>query len=152
MRQYLTGDGSRPAPSGTFLYLGVGFGSTDIDGSHFRALNEVLEYNDGILGNGPDCLPNTLRTYHYEDVRTRYFETGFGYQGFLNTWLTLEGKMALNLSYLNTDGEYSKRVTTGVARTYGPNLFQLNTTDFQFGPTRSCFGLSAYLQLGVMLF
>jgi hypothetical protein len=151
------------APKGCFFYGTFNYGSVDITkGNYTQSLVEDMYIGSSYSYGSGNYKEDTYYTYEAKGIRTWGLEAGWGYQSFINKYLTLGFKLGLNKTYFNANTKYDEAIMSGVAKTYGPNLLRLSPLDFSILGTsdqeqdgkiyKGSMGLAFYLQLGILLF
>lgn len=157
--------GVLPAPRGSFFYVGYNYGKVDVQGNFYESLSSSTTDSYYYYSNN---YSNMYYSYEAKDVLTWGLELGYGYQSFVNKFLTLGFKIGLNKTFFNADGKYEPKELSGVAKTYGPNLLRLSPLGGGMGDLspaqvlsldeegknfyQSSFGLAFYFQIGILLF
>ena len=156
--------GVLPAPRGSFFYLGYNYGKVDVQGNYYQSLttsNGGSSYSYSSMS-----FNNLYYSYEAKDVLAWGLELGYGYQSFVNKFLSLGFKLGLNKTFFNADGKYEPKELSGVAKTYGPNLLRLSplggvddlspmgilSSSEDKSYYQGSFGLAFYFQIGILLF
>ncbi len=128
-----------PAPNGFFSYLQLKGGTLDLEG----------KYNIGILYNVSECPEGNdylEAEFSYQNMNFYSGEIGVGYQKFFTPWLTASLKGGIDINKLSVVEEGHLRT---LAKSYN-NQIGSNFYDFRTGLWGV--GLSAYLEVGLMVF
>lgn len=130
-----------PAPQGSYAFAQIHLGRADIKGNYYQVDN-VNPENESLL------------SYSSENIRSRKFTAGFGYQEVLLNFITLDFDFGLTLGALNASEKFTINrqdfnfVHGGFGDRYGPNVYSFG----EWGLNQGGIGLTVNLRVGILLF
>ena len=138
-RQYIKSILYPPAPQGLFLFANVRIAEMDIKGNYYISLTHVIS----------DESVNEYISYEFKNLASVATTAGFGYQYFINNWLTFG--FSAGLFYSNVKGNLGflpKTVLQGVRNNLYPNLISFGSNE------KSLFsaGIITSFQIGAIFF
>lgn len=141
---------SLPAPNGFFHYSNFRYGQIDVKGSFYEELVNPSPPQGPF--NQPANFNGNLVKYEYKNIDFLTMEMGVGYQKLINKRVSFGGKIGLNYTTIMVDNPgIAENVLSGVTKKYGSNLLSI-TNGSSNSPTKSNIGISAGLQIGVLLY